>query len=119
MTIVARAAAQENMLACLNGPRGLATGQCRGPPTVMKSALNPRLRRNEMALGEQQPVIAGVFHKSSAVFTSRCCKLVSDQFDDPVCQHGAAHGKLYAFGGQSGQIRQIWTWPPKSECQSR
>jgi hypothetical protein len=34
----------------------------------------------QVTLGQQQPIVTGVLHQSPPVFTSLCCKLVSDQF---------------------------------------
>ena len=37
----------------------------------------------EVALRQEQPVVAGVLYQTPPVFTNRCCKLVSDQLPIP------------------------------------
>jgi hypothetical protein len=37
-----------------------------------------------MTLRQQHSVVAGVFNQTAPVFTSRCCKLVSDQLAMPA-----------------------------------
>jgi len=45
----------------------------------------------QVALRQQQPIVAGVFNQTAPVFTSRCCKLVSDQLAIPAGSASRRH----------------------------
>jgi hypothetical protein len=59
--------------------------------------LDPAYPRREkaarqMAVRQQQPVVSGMLHQPLAVFTSRCCKLVSDHLSILFAAPSAAKG---------------------------
>jgi hypothetical protein len=66
-------------------------------PLAGGQQLDPAYPRREkaarqMAVRQQQPLVSGMLHQPLAVFTSRCCKLVSDHLSILFAAPSAAKG---------------------------